>query len=85
MRDQDAAALLAGEPPGVYVVERRGRWRVLWRISEGATDDEPAAPEPGSMTPWITAIRSDRTVGGASATTLANTAEHATTVAQFEA
>jgi hypothetical protein len=44
MLDQDAEALLATEPIGLYVVEQRGRWLLVWRISEGESDE--AAPGP---------------------------------------
>jgi hypothetical protein len=47
MLELDAEALLLTEPIGLYLVEQRGAWLVLWRISEGSPGDE--AIEPGEM------------------------------------
>ena len=43
---EDTAVLLADMSPGEYLLEQRGRWRILWRLTEGEPPDgalEPAA------------------------------------------
>jgi hypothetical protein len=37
--DDLAAELLDGAPLGQYLFERRGRWILVWRISEGEPPD----------------------------------------------
>jgi hypothetical protein len=44
MWDQDAEALLAAEPLGLYLIEQRGRWLLLW-LSESEPAEQPLAPE----------------------------------------
>jgi hypothetical protein len=51
--DPAAERLLAGAPLGQYLLEFIDGWLVLWRISEGAPDDE--ALEPAAHWPWLAA------------------------------
>ena len=46
LSDDPAGDLLEDAPTGQYLVERRGIWLLLWRLSEGEPPDgalEPAA------------------------------------------
>ena len=46
LSDDPAAELLEDAPLGQYLVERRGIWLLLWRLSDGEPPDgalEPAA------------------------------------------
>ena len=46
LSDDPAGELLEDAPLGQYLVERRGVWLLLWRLSEGEPPDgalEPAA------------------------------------------
>jgi hypothetical protein len=42
--DDLAAELLDDVPIGQYLVEHRGLWRILWRISEGEPPDGALEP-----------------------------------------
>jgi hypothetical protein len=41
---EDTAALLADVSLGEYLLEQRGRWRILWRLTAGAPLDEALEP-----------------------------------------
>jgi hypothetical protein len=41
---EDTAALLADVSPGEYLLEQRGRWRILWRLTEGEPSSEVLEP-----------------------------------------
>ena len=41
---EDTAALLADVSPGEYLLEHRGRWLLLWRLTEGEPPDGALEP-----------------------------------------